>query len=106
MELHFCICILFGCLLTEFWVGGEFPSQGSNRKTRDIMHTKPAAPTFRNSRVGWRLGWAFQYQEKRRPADALPPTTDDFTVFINGLSLDGAAWDRTNGALVEPAAKV
>uniref|UniRef100_A0A8C3UTG6 Dynein axonemal heavy chain 5 n=1 Tax=Catharus ustulatus TaxID=91951 RepID=A0A8C3UTG6_CATUS len=86
----------------QFWMTGFFNPQG-------FLTAMRQETTRMNLAKGWELDSVVLYSEvtKMMKEDVVgPPPADIGGVYIHGLFLEGAGWDRRNSRLMESAPKV
>ncbi|KAL2308160.1 hypothetical protein Nmel_001164 [Mimus melanotis] len=86
----------------QFWMTGFFNPQG-------FLTAMRQETTRMNLAKGWELDSVVLYSEvtKMMKEDVVgPPPADVGGVYIHGLFLEGAGWDRRNSRLMESAPKV
>ncbi|XP_064287158.1 dynein axonemal heavy chain 5-like isoform X3 [Passer domesticus] len=86
----------------QFWMTGFFNPQG-------FLTAMRQETTRMNLAKGWELDSVVLYSEvtKMMKEDVVgPPPADIGGVYIHGLFLEGAGWDRRNSKLIESAPKV
>uniref|UniRef100_A0A674HKF3 Dynein axonemal heavy chain 5 n=1 Tax=Taeniopygia guttata TaxID=59729 RepID=A0A674HKF3_TAEGU len=86
----------------QFWMTGFFNPQG-------FLTAMRQETTHMNLAKGWELDSVVLYSEvtKMMKEDVVgPPPADIGGVYIHGLFLEGAGWDRRNSKLIESAPKV
>uniref|UniRef100_H2ZRC3 AAA+ ATPase domain-containing protein n=1 Tax=Ciona savignyi TaxID=51511 RepID=H2ZRC3_CIOSA len=86
----------------QFWMTGFFNPQGFLTAMRQEV-------TRAHTAKGWALDGVVLYNEVTRMMKediTAPPPVEIGGVYVYGLFLDGAGWDRRNVKLVEPSPKV